>query len=107
MGELAEWIAPEGRDSPRFISDNNGFDWMFTCCYVHHFLGKNAFRHSSTNLGSFYKRVERDFTKSFKGCRRTRYTHKAIDDALGNAEASLVFCLWPCDHNRRHQGTGS
>jgi DNA polymerase III epsilon subunit-like protein len=91
MTDFAEWIAREGGDSPRFIADNNGFDWMFTCWYFHHFLGKNPFGYSSTNLGSFYKGVERDFAKSFKGYRKTTHTHKAVDDALGNAEAFLTI----------------
>src|SRR5262245_43319958 len=32
--------------NPRFVSDNNGFDWMFTCWYLHHFVGTNLFGHS-------------------------------------------------------------
>ncbi len=91
MKNFAEWIVREGGDGPRFISDNNGFDWMFTCWYFNHFLGKNPFGHSSTNLGSFYKGVERDFTRSFKGFRKTKHTHKAVDDAVGNAEAFLTI----------------
>ena len=91
MADFAGWIAREGGDGPRFISDNNGFDWMFICWYFHHFLGKNPFGHSSTNLGSFYKGVERNFAKSFKGYRRTKHTHKAVDDAVGNAEAFLTI----------------
>jgi hypothetical protein len=33
---------------PMFISDNNGFDFMFVCWYFRHFLGRNPFGHSST-----------------------------------------------------------
>ena len=53
-----------GRLKP--ISDNNGFDWQFINWYFHHFLGKNPFGHSSTNLGSLYKGVVRDMFASFK-----------------------------------------
>jgi DNA polymerase III epsilon subunit-like protein len=91
MADFAEWIGRESPERPMFISDNNGYDWMFTAWYLHHFLGKNPFGHSSTNLGSFYKGIERDFSKSFKGFRKTRHSHKAVDDALGNAEAFLTI----------------
>ena len=89
ISDFADWIERKSPQRPMFMSDNNGFDWMFTCWYFHHFIGKNPFGHSSTNLGSFFKGVERDFSKSFKGFRKTRHSHKAVDDALGNAEAFL------------------
>jgi inhibitor of KinA sporulation pathway (predicted exonuclease) len=91
MSAFAEWIRRESPERPMFISDNNGYDWMFTCWYFHHFLGKNPFGHSSTNLGSFYKGVERSFSKNFKGLRQTRHSHKAVEDAAGNAEAFLTI----------------
>ena len=71
-----------------FISDNNGFDWQFVNYYFHHFLGRNPFGHSSTNLGSLYKGMQRDTKVNFKHLRRTRHTHHPVDDAKGNAEAS-------------------
>jgi DNA polymerase III epsilon subunit-like protein len=89
--DFAEWIARESPENPMFISDNNGFDWMFVAWYFLHFLGKNPFGHSSTNLGSFYKGVERNFSKSFKSLRKTKHSHKAVDDAVGNAEAFLTI----------------
>jgi hypothetical protein len=72
-----------------FISDNNGFDWMFVCWYFHHFTGKNPFGHSSQNLGSLYKGLVKDAFASFKQLRRTKHTHDPVDDARGNAEALL------------------
>src|SRR6218665_1780852 len=50
MQRFADWLATLGRDHPRFVSDNNGFDWQFINWYFHHFLGRNPFGHSSTNL---------------------------------------------------------
>jgi hypothetical protein len=76
-----------GRLKP--ISDNNGFDWQFINWYFHHFLGKNPFGHSSTNLGSLYKGVVRNMFASFKRLRKTKHTHHPVDDARGNAEAML------------------
>ena len=51
-----------------FVSDNNGFDWQFVNWYFHAFLGENPFGHSSTNLGSLYKGLVKDFKKNFKHC---------------------------------------
>ncbi|WP_286383670.1 MULTISPECIES: hypothetical protein [unclassified Acinetobacter] len=31
MKDFAKWIAKVSKDRPIFISDNNGFDWMFVC----------------------------------------------------------------------------
>ncbi len=89
MHQFAEWVAAVGGSRPMFISDNNGFDWQFINWYFHHFLGKNAFGHSSTNLGSLYKGVVRDTFASFKHLRKTKHTHHPVDDARGNAEALL------------------
>ena len=88
MQRFAEWIAQlHGR--PIFVSDNNGFDWMFVCWYLHHFTGANPFGHSSQNLGSLYKGLVKDARASFKHLRKTRHTHDPVDDARGNAEALL------------------
>jgi hypothetical protein len=88
MRKFVAWIATLG-DRPIFISDNNGFDWMFVCWYLHHFTGGNPFGHSSQNLGSLYKGLVKDVTKTFKHLRRTAHTHDPVDDARGNAEAML------------------
>ena len=89
MQQFAEWVAEVGGGRPMFISDNNGFDWQFINWYFHHFLGKNPFGHSSTNLGSLYKGVVRDTFASFKHLRKTKHTHHPVDDVRGNAEALL------------------
>lgn len=71
----------------QFISDNNGFDWQFVNYYFWKFLGRNPFGHSSTNLGSLYKGLEKDMFKNFKHLRKTKHTHHPVMDATGNAEA--------------------
>jgi hypothetical protein len=90
MADFAAWlnsVSPGVR--PIFISDNNGFDWMFVCWYFHHFLGSNPFGHSSQNLGSLYKGAIGDTRKNFKHLRRQVHTHHPVDDAIGNAQALL------------------
>ncbi|HIV70679.1 MAG TPA: 3'-5' exonuclease [Candidatus Aquabacterium excrementipullorum] len=89
MQGFADWLAAQAPDQPRFVSDNNGFDWQFINWYFHHFLGRNPFGHSSTNLGSLYKGLVKDTRQNFKHLRRTPHTHDPLDDALGNAEALL------------------
>lgn len=72
-----------------FISDNNGFDWQFVNYYFWLFLGHNPFGHSSTNLGSLFKGLQKDFRQNFKHLRRTKHTHHPVDDSTGNVEAFL------------------
>lgn len=91
MDKFAEWVKTICNDRPIFISDNNGFDWMFICWYFHHFTNSNPFGHSSQNLGSLYKGVVRDTFKNFKHLRKTKHTHHPVDDAKGNAEALLAI----------------
>lgn len=87
MRQFADWIQAESQGRPLFMSDNNGFDWMFICWYFHHFLGKNPFGYSSQNLGSMYKGLVKDTFQNFKHLRETKHTHHPVDDARGNAEA--------------------
>lgn len=91
MSDFALWVHSNAKDRPIFISDNNGFDWMFICWYFHHFLGKNPFGFSSQNLGSLYKGLEKDTFKTFKHLRKTRHSHHPVEDAKGNAEALLTM----------------
>lgn len=91
MTHFRDWITSVSKDRPIFISDNNGFDWMFICWYFHHFLGENPFGHSSQNLGSMYKGLMKDTFKTFKHLRKTTHTHHPVDDARGNAEALLTM----------------
>jgi hypothetical protein len=91
MEKFAEWIKQNSKGQAVFISDNNGFDWMFICWYFHHFLDKNPFGHSSQNLGSLYKGLVKDTFRNFKHLRKTNHTHHPVDDAKGNAEALLTM----------------
>lgn len=89
MKKFEEWLRSLNSDRLMFIADNNGFDWQFINWYFHHFLKHNPFGFSSTNLGSLYKGIVNDMSKSFKYLRKTRHTHNPVDDAMGNAEALL------------------
>ncbi len=91
MQDFSDWLANEVKEPVYFISDNNGFDWQFINWYFHHFLKHNPFGHSSTNLGSLYKGIEKNMFKNFKHLRQTEHTHHPLDDAKGNAEALLTI----------------
>lgn len=90
MQRFSDWLSGLN-EKVYFISDNNGFDWQFINWYFHHFLKHNPFGHSSTNLGSLFKGIERDMFKNFKHLRKTAHTHHPLDDAKGNAEALLAI----------------
>lgn len=89
MHNFADWLKDNVRGRALFVSDNNGFDFMFVSWYFWHFLGQNPFGHSSTNLGSLYKGMISDVSKNFKHLRVTKHDHNPVNDAKGNAEAML------------------
>jgi len=91
MTDFENWIRSVDPERPIFISDNNGFDWMFVCWYFHTILGRNPFGHSSQNLNSLYKGLTRNLFGSFKHLRRIPHDHKPVNDAKGNAEALLAM----------------
>lgn len=91
MQAFAEWMIKHISGQPVFISDNNGYDWMFICWYFHHFTGSNPFGYSSQNLGSLYKGLVKDAALNFKHLRKTKHSHHPVDDAKGNSEAFLIM----------------
>ena len=91
MQKFYDWLIAKTGARPMFISDNNGFDWQFVNWYFWHFLGTNPFGWSSMNLGSLYKGMVGNTFKNFKHLRKTKHTHNALDDAIGNAEALLTM----------------
>jgi hypothetical protein len=81
---------------PIFWSDNNGYDFAFMNYYFWKELGRNPFGWSSSNLGSFWKGMNKDLYSTFKHMRETKHTHNPVDDAKGNAEALLkMFGMMP------------
>lgn len=89
MLNFEEWIKENSKGRAIFISDNNGFDWMFICWYFHHFLNRNPFGYSSRRIGDLYCGLVNDTFAQWKHLRKTEHTHNPVDDAMGNAEALL------------------
>lgn len=99
MVDFERWINDVEPKRPVFVSDNNGFDWMFVCWYFHTFMGRNPFGFSSQNLNSLYKGLTRNLQASFKHLRKTPHNHNPVNDAKGNAEALLSLIK---DHDLRN-----
>ena len=91
MLEFKEWIKVNSKGRPIFISDNNGFDWMFICWYFHHFIGENPFGHSSRRLSDLFCGLQKDTFAKWKHLRKTSHSHNPGDDAMGNAEVLLLM----------------
>jgi len=91
MKQFKGWLSQCVKGKPLFISDNNGYDWMFICWYFNHFLGENPFGYSSTNLGSLYKGLVKDYSKNFKHLRITKHTHDPLNDVKGNVESLIAM----------------
>ena len=91
MTNFKIWIQENSKGRPVFISDNNGFDWMFICWYIHHFIGENPFGYSSRRLADLYCGMEKDTFAKWKHLRKTVHTHNPVDDAMGNAEVLLMM----------------
>jgi len=89
MLEFEKWIQNNSKGKPIFISDNNGFDWMFICWYFHHFIQRNPFGYSSRRISDLYCGLVKDTSAQWKHLRKTKPTHNPIDDAKGNAEVLL------------------
>ena len=77
------------------VSDNPGFDfqWMNYECWDK--IGYNPFGHTARKIGDVWSglRTRHYETAGWKRYRRTKHTHNALDDALGNAEAWLDMWL--------------
>ncbi len=90
LERFSEWLRLNIKNERAiFIADNNGFDFMFMHWYFIHFKNIDPFGYSSQNIGSLYKGMMKDMTVNFKHLRKSKHTHNALDDAIGNAEAIL------------------
>lgn len=80
-------VVPVG-EKVMFISDNNGFDFMFVCWYFWHFLKECPFGHSSTNLGSLYKGMIRDTFMNFKHLKKDQARSQSRPGCDGQCRSS-------------------
>jgi hypothetical protein len=94
MPQAVDFVKQNKGDSHAvFVSDNNGFDWMFMCYYLHKFAGENPFGFSSRRIGDFAAGLEGNYkaANNWKKLRTTKHDHNPVNDAIGNAEALLAL----------------
>lgn len=100
--DTPEVVMPQARDfimqakgdgHAVFASDNNGFDWMFMCYYLHKYAGENPFGFSSRRIGDFAAGLEKNYRNAngWKKMRTTTHDHNPVNDAIGNAEALIAL----------------
>lgn len=91
MLQFEGWIKENSVGRPIFVSDNNGFDWMFICWYFQHFLKRNPFGYSSRRIPDLYCGLVKNASAKWQQLRKTAHTHHPVDDAKGNAEVLLFM----------------
>ena len=89
MQKFKEWILDNSSGTPVFISDNNGFDWMFVCWYFWHFLEESPLGYNSQNLSSLNKGLNKNLSAKIDSLRGKDLTHDALEDAKDNAKVFL------------------
>lgn len=90
--EFHDWLE-SFNEKVVFVSDNNGYDYMWIACFFDEFGLDNPFGHSSRRIGDIYAGINGKINdaNSWKRFRKTEHTHKAVDDARGNQEAFSVI----------------
>lgn len=91
LHKFKEWLAIECPNGCIFIADNPGFDFAFVNYYFINFFDKNPFGWSARRIGDLFCGVMKDGWYQWKKHRKTKHSHNALDDALGNAEAILYL----------------
>lgn len=84
-----EWISKNTSGKIVFLSDNNGFDWMFVCWYFWYFINENPFGYSSQNIQSIYKGIKKDLSVNIDKLRNKELSHGALQYSIDNAKAFL------------------
>ena len=107
MKRFEEWCddLKKATGASRFVmvSDNPGFDFQWINFECWNKLGYNPFGHSARRIGDVWSGLRGRYfeTSNWRKYRETKHTHKAIDDALGNAEAWLT--MWATHGGREAQ----
>lgn len=87
---FCQWIKDTYKDQrPITWSDNPGFDWQFVNGILWEHCGENPLGFSTRRIGDFYAGLtgKAQNASKWKGMRKTKHTHNALDDARGNLEA--------------------
>lgn len=92
MIQFRDWLK-EVKDKTNnklvFISDNNGYDWMFVCWYLWHFVGENPLGYYSENMQALYRGMEKNLGVKISDIRERELIHDSLEDAKDNAKILL------------------
>jgi len=94
MADFSKWISENIKaEKKMFITDNLAFDWQWMNFYFHRFVNHNPFGHSGRRIGDIYSGYKMNLFKSseWKKWRKAKHDHNPVNDALGNAQATLEF----------------
>lgn len=91
MIRFYEWVHEHSKGRPIFLSDNNGYDFAWINWYFLTYGGKNPFGWSSRRIGDLFCGFFNDPYYKWKKHRKTHHSHNPVDDAVGNAEATLYL----------------
>lgn len=89
FAEMEEWLK-QFEQPLIFVSDNNGYDYMWLADSCWKYLGYCPFGHSSRRISDYYAGLCGNFftpARTWKRLRITRHSHVPTEDALGNVEA--------------------
>lgn len=97
MEKFATWLLKFNR--PTAVGYPVAYDFMFIYWYLMRFVGKSSFSHSALDIktaawallkGDYRNATKRNMPKSWFG--KTKHTHDALDDAVGQAELFGSIC---------------
>lgn len=91
MLDFEEWLITNISGKPIMWADNNGFDKSWIHYYFLTFLGRDPFGYSSRRISDLICGLEKDLKFQWKHLRKTKHNHRAVDDAMGNAEVLLHY----------------
>ncbi len=91
MIECEQWLAENIKGKPIMWADNPGFDKSWIHYYFLLFLGYDPFGYSSRRIADLICGLENNLKFQWKHLRKTEHNHRAIDDAIGNAEVLLFY----------------
>lgn len=87
--DFEQWLNRFNDKRLIFVSDNNGYDYMWMADSLWKYLGYCPFGHSSRRISDYYAGLMGDFftPTKWKRLRITKHTHDPVMDSQGNLEA--------------------
>lgn len=92
MKNFHEWLISFG-ERVVFVSDNPAYDFQWISYYFDKNGLENPFGYSGRRISDFWAGLNNDWinTQKWKKFRRTKHSHRAVEDSRGNAEALITL----------------